>query len=902
MFDMIGRAHPFVGAPLPRLALAIAFLALANPLAAQRDSSAAPRKQATAVRVPDGAIVVDGRLDESIWRDAPALTDFVQKQPKEGAEPTERTVIRVAYDGGALYIGARMFAKDPSKIQAPIGRRDHIGQMEHLLVSLDTYLDRRTSYTFGITASGVRGDWYQASDVENDRDATYEPVWEARSRIDAEGWTTEMRIPFSQLRFNDKPEQVWGINFDRWIPSTNEDIFWIAVPQNVTAWASRFGDLHGIQGIRSTRQVEMRPYVAGQAKVDADRDRRNPFDDGRNLDARFGSDFKVGLGSSLTLQATVNPDFGQVEADPSVVNLSAFDIFYAERRPFFTEGSNFLQNSGPALFYSRRIGGMTAPGVLSSVVPALGSADYTDYPQTATILGAAKLTGRTASGTSIGALAAVTNEEQAALYVLPNGTAPADERSVLVAPRAWYGVGRVQQELGRSGSTVAATATVVQRDVNDGSELARRYTHDAITGGVDYNLRLKGGEYEVTGSASGSLVRGDTGVIRYLQTRSSRYFQRPDADHVDVDPTRRELTGYDAGLAVNRISGRHWLGGVQAIMRSPGFELNDAGAMSAADFKLVYGELRYRERKPNRAFQNWQVMLSSEKDFDFGGVNTFGFVRADANLTWKNFWFTNIAAWNDFPGDDPRIARGGPYVRTGSGRVLILQVGSPTSKKTRGSARWYNGMNTLGGRTYRLSGDFSTRPTPQWQLTLTPNYLGDRDPRLFITRLGGGRPETFGSRYVFASVDFTEFTLSARLNYTVKPDLTLEMFVEPYAANGRYSGFGELLAPRSSVLLGYGPGVRTFNADSSPIRRFNVNGTQLEIPEQEFNERSMRSNFVLRWEWRPGSTFYAVWQQNGGRSVDRIRAVRPTDVFQSLSYARRSFFALKMDFWIPLGR
>jgi hypothetical protein len=888
-------------APGPRLVLAAAILAVATPLGAQSDSTAVPRKRATAIRVGDGAITVDGRLDEQVWNDAPALTDFVQKQPKEGAEPTERTVVRIAYDAGALYIGARMFAKDPAKIQAPIGRRDNIGQMEHLLVSLDTYLDRRTSYTFGIAASGVRGDWYQASDVEEDRDATYEPVWEARTRIDAQGWTAEMRIPFSQLRFNDKSTQVWGINFDRWIPSTNEDIFWIAVPQNVTAWASRFGDLHGIDGVRSSRQIEMRPYIAGQAKVDADRDPRNPFDDGRNLGARFGSDFKIGLGSSLTLQATVNPDFGQVEADPSVVNLSAFDIFYAERRPFFTEGSGFLTNSGPTLFYSRRIGGMTSPGVLTSVVPSLGSADYTDYPQTATILGAAKLTGRTQRGTSIGALAAVTDEEEADLFFVASGTESASGRSVLVAPRSYYGIGRVQQELGKSGSTAGASVTLVERDVADDSELARRYTRQAVSGGIDYNFRLKGGEYELGGSANASLVRGDTGVMRYLQTRSSRYYQRPDADYVEVDPAQTSLSGYDAGIAINRISGRHWLGGIQGIVRSPGFEVNDAGAMSAADFRLVYGELRYRERTPNRLFQNYQVLLSSERDFDFGGAATFGFVRADANLTWKNFWFTNLTAWNDFPGDDPRIARGGPYVRTGHGRVMIFETGNPTSAKTRWSARWYNGMNTLGGRTYRLSGQFSARPTPQWQFTLTPNYLGDRDPRFFQTSLAGGRSETFGRRYVFSTVDLTEFTLSARLNYTVNPDLTLEMFVEPYAANGRFDGFGELLAPGSNQLVGYGPGVRMFDADSNRIRRFVVGGQQIDLFEPEFNERSMRSNFVVRWEWRPGSTFYAVWQQNGGRSVERIRAIRPADVFQSLSYARQSFFALKLDFWVPLG-
>ena len=332
-------------------------LALLLPRLVSAQDTAAVAKRVTAVRVPNGSIVLDGKLDDAVWKTSPAITDFLQKQPKEGMPPTERTEIRLAYDDGALYVGARMYAKDPSKIQAPVGRRDNIGQMEHLIISLDAYRDRHTAYSFAVTASGVRGDYYYPRDDENATDASFDPVWDARAVRDSLGWTAEMRIPFNQLRFNAADVQTWGVNFDRWIPSTNEDIFWIPVPSNVTAWSSRMGVLEGISGIQPSRRIELLPYVAGEGRRVSDRDPRNPYDDGRNLQSRVGGDVKLGLGPSLTLQATINPDFGQVEADPSVVNLSAFELFYSDKRPFFTEGSQYLSGGGATYFYSKRIGG-----------------------------------------------------------------------------------------------------------------------------------------------------------------------------------------------------------------------------------------------------------------------------------------------------------------------------------------------------------------------------------------------------------------------------------------------------------------------------------------------------------------------------------------------------------------
>jgi hypothetical protein len=483
MPDAGSRARRSSGAPGPGAARILA-LCLAWPLASgaqspvPRDTTlGAPVKHATATRVPNGAIVVDGRLDEALWASLPAITDFREKQPNEGAEPAERTEVRIAYDDAALYVGARMFAKDPSRIQAPIGRRDNIGQMEHLVISLDTYHDRRTAYSFAITAGGVRGDYYIASDAEQDMVSSFDPVWDGHAHRDALGWTAEMRIPFNQLRFNAADQQTWGVNFRRWIPSTNEDIFWIPIPSNVTAWASRMGSLDGIAGIQPSRRIELLPYVAGEGSRNSDRNPLDPFDDGRNLRTRVGGAVKMGLGPSLTLQATVIPDFGQVEADPSVVNLSAYELFFSEKRPFFTEGSQFLSGGGATYFYSRRIGGRPR---------SILDADFVDQPDATTILGAAKLTGRLASGLSIGALVAATDRETATGYVLADsatGTAAHGIRAT-VQPRTDYGVARLRQQFGRSGSTAGLIVTGVHRALGDGDFLATLMTRDAVAGGA----------------------------------------------------------------------------------------------------------------------------------------------------------------------------------------------------------------------------------------------------------------------------------------------------------------------------------------------------------------------------------------------------------------------------------
>src|SRR6266545_4776524 len=366
-------------------------LAFCGAVEAAAQPPEAGRKQARAIRVAPGTIVIDGRLDEAVWSRTPAIADFVQKEPSEGSAPSDSIQITFAYDETALYVGARMSSAH-APIQAPLGRRDDVGQAEYIIVALDTYLDHRTAYGFGVTASGVRLDRFYPADAE-DFDATSDPVWEARTRVEASGWTAEMWIPLSQLRFNAADEQVWGVNVLRFIPSNNETDYWVAVPRTENVWVSRFGELRGVDGVKPAHRLELLPYIAGSSTLTGNRDRRNPFDDGKNLAGRAGADVKIGFGSNLTLDATVNPDFGQVEADPAEVNLSAFETFFSEKRPFFIEGDRILRGNGGNYYYSRRIGARprgSAPG------------DFVDYPQASTIMTAAKLTGQLAGRTSIG--------------------------------------------------------------------------------------------------------------------------------------------------------------------------------------------------------------------------------------------------------------------------------------------------------------------------------------------------------------------------------------------------------------------------------------------------------------------------------------------------------------------
>jgi len=855
--------------------LSVVSLCLAAAVALQT-SAAPPAKQVRAVRLQATSVTVDGRLDEAVWTQAAWISDFVQKRPREGASPSDSMRIAILYDGDAVYVGARMYSRDPSKIQAPLSRRDNTSQAERMWVSFDSYHDKRTAYSFGVTASGVRADWYHASDNENDANMGFDPVWQAKVNIDALGWTAEMRIPFSQLRFTNQSVQVWGFNANRWNPATSEDDYWIPVPTNRTGWSSFMGELVGIEGIKPSRRLEVMPYGAADSRLLSDVHPDDPFKDRVNFAGRVGADVKMGLGPNITLDGTVNPDFGQVEADPAFVNLTGFEQFFDERRPFFTEGDQLLRGNGPSYFYSRRIGAQPSCNA---------SGDFVDCPQNATILGAAKVTGRLAGGMSLGALAAVTSRESARIYDSTTNT-----------------FGRVEL-VPSAGSVIGVTLTTVQRDVD--SLMAPSYTKHAYAGGADWVLRWDRGAYELRGFAGFSHLRGDSSDIDRVQRSPVHYFQRPDAGYLTYDPARTTLTGSVASLWFRKTKG-NWLYDLQYAWESPAYDPNDAGRLGNADGRTGFAGLIYRQTKPGAWFQNYDANVSAQTEYDFGGTRQFLFTELFGEVTFKNFW--NLSSYIDYQprAFDHSATRGGPTIATAQGWNWVVRLQNSFGARNSWTARVYYGEDELGGETYRLSGEISIRPSSRFQLSAAPNYVRWILPRQWVTTLdtsSHGPAATYGSRYVFGQIDQPTFLMELRANYTITPDLTLELYGEPFAANGHYYGLGEVPRPRTFDLRHYGTAGTTIARDAGGNYTVTDNGgaDTLQIPNPDFSILSFHSNAVLRWEWRPGSTLYVVWAQNRDGSRVADRGVGFGDLVNSFRAQGDNFLAVKVSYWIPVN-
>jgi hypothetical protein len=848
----------------------------------------AERPRIEAVRVEEGP-VVDGVLDDAVWQRASFTHRFFQKEPQQGQPASLRTEVAFVYDAHALYVGARMASERPEDIETVMTRRDESGVAERLIISLDTYRDRRTAYSFAVTAAGVRVDWFHPEDHEYLRDSSFSPVWEARTRQTAEGWVAELRIPFSQLRFNAAEEQVWGLNINRYIPRRNEDAFWVVVPREVTGWASHFGELTGIRGVAPSRRVELVPYAAADLSAHSSNPRAGtPFEDRRSYSGRVGVDAKVGLGPNLTLDATINPDFGQLDADPSQVNLSAFETFFEERRPFFTEGSQLFTGVGPGYFYSRRIG--AAPRLSAS-------ADFVESPRASTLLGAAKLTGRLASGLSLGALAAVTDQAFADTYDFDSR----EVGRVKLESRTGYGVLRVQQELGPSGSVVGGTFTAVRRDIGAGEGLTLELAREAYAGGADFRLSLRGGEYVVSGYAGGSAVRGAPEALSRIQQSSAHYFQRPDQPHVRWRPEATSLSGYTVGGRVERQSGAHWLWSAGFGLESPGFELNDAGRLNGADDIDVNLGLRYRDTEPGRRLRNWELGVDGATNWNYGGVRQFSYVGLTAGATFANFWSSRLRLNYQPRSLSDTLTRGGPLMQTVQGVDGSLALGNNFAATT----RWNVGVNLWrfegGNRGTALWGSLTVQPLRRLRLGLEPSAMLYTENPQYVSTLEGGRPEMYGQRYVFARMQRRELALRLRANLFLSPELSLEAYAEPFASSGTYTGFGELARARGRHLRLYGEEGTTFTRLEDGSLQVTDGADTFLLDSPDFNLRSFRSNVVLRWEWRPGSTLFLVWQQDRSADAERGSALAPRALGRALAAPGAHTFALKLTWWFPAG-
>ncbi|HEU0300340.1 MAG TPA: DUF5916 domain-containing protein [Longimicrobium sp.] len=904
-----------------RSLLALALLA-AGPLCAQAPLAVAPQPASSPVSLDAPRVMravrtaeaprIDGRFDEAAWATAEVATDFVQRQPQPGEPSSERTEVRLLYDDGAVYVAARMFDRRPDSMQAPLARRDQpVANSEWFNVVLDSYHDRRTAFRFGVNPAGLRRDVYHFNDGADD--PGWDAVWEVATTVDDQGWTAEFRIPLSQLRFNPPAagaEQSWGVQFFRYVSRRDEWSHWAPWLPTYAGFVSRFGELRGIAGLRAPRRLELMPYSS--ARLDRQPPRSgDPFYSQNEATGSVGLDVKMGVTSGLTLTGTVNPDFGQVELDPAVVNLTAFETQFAERRPFFVEGADIFRfgqtqafngYGNPQFFYSRRVG--RAPQ--RRVFPG-GDAPFVDEPEQSTILAAAKVSGRTAGGWSVGVMDAVTQREQAR-YVDAEGL----EHATPVEPMTNYFIGRVRRDLNGGATTVGGMVTAVNRDLAD-DELVPLLRRDAYVGGIDFEHAWARRLWTVSGHVAASRVGGSADAIARTQRSSARYYQRPDAEHLELDPERTSLAGTSAALAVQR-SG-DWDMSVQLRQVTPGWEMNDMGFAPRSDLRSLATFLGRRVPRPNRVFRQYSTAVYTTHAWNTGGDATFADLGLGLNGIFHNLWNAGLNLSYEPETRDDRLTRGGPLAASPASWGVNAYFSSDPRRRLSLSASGYAGGDRAGGADRSASVSLNLRPSASVQASVGSSLSLTRDPDQYLFAAADpAAAETFGTRYVFGRLEQTTASMDLRLDWTFTPTVSLQLFAQPFVAAGDFRDFREFTTPGESRYAVYGRDrgtVCTYQAGGGrvyaiqptlqvdcPAGAENLPGDLLRVDDPDFNVRSLRGNAVLRWEYRPGSALFLVWQQerSGFEPLGGFSAGR--DVGRLFREPARNVFLLKATYWI----
>jgi len=837
------------------------------------DHATAPT--ARAVRTAE-SISIDGRMDEPAWMTAPAVTEHFQVVPNEGQPVTQPTEVRFLYDDDFLYIGGWLW--DDGEILHRLARRDQgVGDIDIFAVHLDGYHDHRTAVRIA-TAPGAG--WIRDEFIVGARgggpgtggtsDAGWDPVYDVASTVTEEGWFVEFAIPFSQLRFGSAPQQTWGLQIERKIRRHGEDTMWAFLPRNEPQGVARYGHLEGFEGLRPGRGLEILPYSTARAEFkdiprSASASFDNPFRDGRDYFANVGADLKYRLGTNFTLDATVNPDFGQVEADPAVINLSAFETRVNERRPFFLEGADIFRlgeggGGGSQLVNTRRIG-RPPQGSLPS------GAAYADVPTSTTILGAARLTGRPTGGWSVGALEAVSNRA-----IVPWVDASNVRSNATIEPLTNYFAGRVRRDLNEGSNAFGVMATAVNRDLST-AQLRSELHSAGYSAGLDGQLQWGNRSWAVSGALAGSRVTGDAAAIARTQRSSARYFRRVDADHLTYDSTATSLMGYFATIGGGRQRGA-WIGGVQVDVTSPGYEVNDFGFQTAADRINYFADFGYRMPTTGRRFRNFQVSAQAGLTQNFGRETLGKDVGINVGATHISQYGFNTGFSKGFETFDDRLTRGGPLAGSPASWSARLNFNFPPQMAVQPRVGLNYFEDDAGGWRKSVNTGITMRFRGVSEVILGGGLSRSRSAAQYVTTLADPRASsTYGNRYVFAPIDQTTLDLEMRLNLAFTRKLTLEVYMQPFLSSGDYGALMELAAPRTFDFLEYGTDIGTSVRGADGRYTIDPVGDAAQtftISDRDFNVRSLIGNAVLRWEWRPGSTLYLVWQQ--------MRSERPTSV------------------------
>ncbi len=882
---------------MKRTLLSIAWGVVCTAFAAQQ--SPAEKKVYVTKHINPHPPQLDGKFDDPVWEKLNWAGDFTQREPDDGKAPSQPTSFKITYDDKNLYVAIRAHDAEPDKIVRRVTRRDQFDG-DFVEINIDSYFDHRTAFSFTVNAAGVKGDEAVSNDGNN-WDANWNPIWDVAVAVDEGGWNAELRIPFSQLRFGEKEEHVWGVQLMRRIFRKQERSVWQYIPQNTPGWVSFFGELRGLKDIHAPRRVELLPYGVSSVRRN-EPETGNPFATGQSSKLSGGLDAKLGVTSDLTMDATLNPDFGQVEADPSQVNLTAFETFFQEKRPFFIEGQNIFEyrlagGDGPfsndQLFYSRRIGRQPRGS------PELNGGEFAEVPEQTSIMGAAKLTGKTKSGVSIGLLDAVTDEETADI------DNQGQRRQEIVEPRTNYLVTRLQKDFNSGASALGGMFTATHRNLSDAPQL-NFLPQAAYSGGLDFRHQWHKRTYYLDALGVVSNIRGSQEAINEAQTSSLRYYQRPDADYLTLDSTRTSLSGHGGNLSIGRGGNSPLRMQLATTWRSPGLELNDVGFLRQADRIMQSFWAGYRITKPTSIFNRLNMNLNQWWGWNFGGETVFRGGNVNGGGQLRNYW----SVWGGLGREGANLAttalRGGPALRLPGQWNQWYEVFTDERKNLYGGIFGFNSWVDEGGSRFNEVGfNVTYRPMNALTLRLNPFYNINLDDLQYVET-----PETAGeARYIMGRLHQETLGITLRLDYSITPELSLQYYGQPFISAGQYSQFKRITSPRAEryadrfhiLTSELQPGV---DEDGNPIYEVDedLSGVaDYSFGNPDFNFQQFRSNFVLRWEYSPGSTVFFVWSQDrtGSEAMGEFSA---RNDFKHLfnSIYPDNVFLIKLNRWFSL--
>lgn len=842
------------------------------------------------------AVHIDGKIDEAFWQTVPVISELHQLRPTEGASPSNRTEVRVAYDDEAIYVAARMYDDQPDKITGRLARRDADTGSDYILVQFDPYHNHNGDASFSLNPVGTRWDG-------GNGDESWDPVWEGKAQVDAEGWTAEMRIPFSQLRFKPGSKDDWGFQIERYTNRLNEtDVFsfWKA---NESGGPARWGHIEGIASpSRVPGRLELLPYVSTQANLNAEIDNDNPFARNRETAARVGLDLKYQVTSTLTLSATINPDFGQAEVDPAVVNLSAFETFFDEKREFFIEGRDKFRFgsfwcftcsnvSSLSMLSTRRIGRTPQGGGL-----AFRDGGYSDVPDATTILGAAKLTGRMSGGWNIGFLDAVTARENADVRVGSNALQQE------VEPATNYFVSRVSRDMKNGNLSVGGIFTSVVRNFDD-QLLATMLNKHSEGVGLDAEYWWANRKYHLIAQTAFTNISGDANAILRAQRHSARYLQRPDREYGKLDADATSMQGLGTYMRVAK-EGGNWRWETSFNARTPGFENNDIANLSRADYLWMHGNINRRFTKPGKFGRAGGITLGAQQQYNFDGDLTARQGHMSAWVELPFYW--EVGFWGALKPEvlDDKRTRGGPVVAYPSERDMEMSITTDRRKPIYMSTSYWRYALNDGGRTNGYSANVTWQPASNVSLSLGPQYNVSDTRAQYITSVDDPTATQFyGKRYVFSDLESNTLSMNTRVNVTFTPTMSLQLFAQPFISSNSFANWKEFARPRAVDKLVYGKDVGTVATNGSDVT-VDPDGdgpaASFNLRDRDFTFRSLRGNAVFRWEYTPGSTLFLVWTQDRSSEVAAGDLEFDRDRRALFNSPANHVFLIKMNYWLPL--